>query len=298
MRGDDSVFAARRVRAWQHDVSGRTSSAWTACTGIMWPAVLLRPVCLPVLAAECRARAEAASAPRRAAARSHRGCAGDRWPGVPGRRCTWSRRALSRPALRTCPGRDLDDRLQERGAVRTGPAAVASRPAPRKGPGWHLAELAAAASWTPAAVRIYGRDTAEDLAEITCLWYGCLDVRTVGSSCPRRGHHAALVTTDWRPRRRLVERYAARGNRAGLRDAATSWAPRGPHRPAARPAHRPVRFARAHPSHHLVRRHGHDPPASQHRCAAEPWYSGSKSALERPGSGVSWRSRWPGAPAP
>ena len=84
---------------------------------------------------------------------------------------------------------------------------------PRKGPRlgtW--AEVAAAASWTPAAVRIYGRDTAEDLAEVTCLWYGCLDVRTVRVILARDAATTlALVTTDLAaPAAALVERYAAR----------------------------------------------------------------------------------------
>ena len=84
---------------------------------------------------------------------------------------------------------------------------------PRKGPRlgtW--AELAAAAAWTPAAVHIYGRDQAEDLAEVTCLWYGCLDVRTVRVILARDAATTlALVTTDLgTPAAALVERYAAR----------------------------------------------------------------------------------------
>jgi hypothetical protein len=74
------------------------------------------------------------------------------------------------------------------------------------------ADLAAAAAWTPAVVHIYGRDTAGDLAEIRCLWYGCLDVRTVRVILARDAVTTlALVTTDLAtPAAALVGRYAAR----------------------------------------------------------------------------------------
>ena len=74
------------------------------------------------------------------------------------------------------------------------------------------AELAAAATWTPVTVRIYGRSHRTDLAALTCLWYGCLHTRTVRVILAR--NHAgilALVTTDLAtPAARLIERYAAR----------------------------------------------------------------------------------------
>jgi hypothetical protein len=74
------------------------------------------------------------------------------------------------------------------------------------------AELAAAATWTPVTVRIYGRSRRADLAAITCLWYGCLHTRTVRVILAR--NHVgviALVTTDLAaPAARLIERYAAR----------------------------------------------------------------------------------------
>src|SRR4029077_20610346 len=41
------------------------------------------------------------------------------------------------------------------------------------------APLPAAARGIPATVRIYRRDQDMHLAGITCLWYGCLDTRTV-----------------------------------------------------------------------------------------------------------------------
>ena len=57
--------------------------------------------------------------------------------------------------------------------------------------------LAAAARWTPATVRIYGRDQDMSLADITCLWYGCLDTRTVRVILARSDIGLlALVSTD------------------------------------------------------------------------------------------------------
>jgi len=75
------------------------------------------------------------------------------------------------------------------------------------------AELAAAATWTPVTVRIYGRSHRTDLAARTCLWYGCLHTRTVKVILAR--NHAgvlALVTTDLATpaAAALIERYAAR----------------------------------------------------------------------------------------
>jgi hypothetical protein len=84
---------------------------------------------------------------------------------------------------------------------------------PRKGPRLGTAaDLAAAAAWTPAAMRIYRRDTPEDLAEVTCLWYGCLDTITVRVILARdQIATLALVTSDLAvPAAVLVERYAAR----------------------------------------------------------------------------------------
>ena len=61
-------------------------------------------------------------------------------------------------------------------------------------------------------MRIYGRDQGEDLAGVTCLWYGCLDVRTVRVILARDAAATlALVTTDLAASAAaLVQRYAAR----------------------------------------------------------------------------------------
>jgi hypothetical protein len=74
------------------------------------------------------------------------------------------------------------------------------------------AELAAAATWTPVTVRIYGRSHRTDLAAITCLWYGCLHTRTVRVILARSDTGVlALVTTDrTAPAAALITRYASR----------------------------------------------------------------------------------------
>ena len=73
-------------------------------------------------------------------------------------------------------------------------------------------QLAATARWTPATVRAYGRDQDIHLAGITCLWYGCLDTRTVRVILARdRTGVLALVTTDLTATpATLITRYAAR----------------------------------------------------------------------------------------
>ena len=61
----------------------------------------------------------------------------------------------------------------------------------RRGPGASLpGELAVAARQSPATVRIYGRDHDASLADITCLWRGCLDTGPLGQPGvePAHGH--------------------------------------------------------------------------------------------------------------
>ena len=135
-------------------------------------------------------------------------------------------------------------------------------------------QLAAAAAWTPATVRIYGRDQDMHLAGITCLWYGCLDTRTVRVILARSDAGLlALVTTDLAAsaaalidplRRPLVHRAGLRRRpqRPGRR--------RGPQpHPPRRRAHRPVRPAHPHPGHHLVRP-ARPQPGPHHRPPPRP----------------------------
>ena len=105
-----------------------------------------------------------------------------------------------------------------------------------------------------ATVRIYGRDQDMSLADITCLWYGCLDTRTVQVILAR--HDAgvlALVTTDLAAgAAALITRYAGRWSiEQAFADAATSWA-------RARPATAPAAPSSA---------------PSRSRCSSTPWSS-------------------------
>ena len=92
------------------------------------------------------------------------------------------------------------------------PAGTRGRPR-RKGdrlgtPG----QLAATAAWVSATVRIYRRDQDMHLADTTCLWYGCLDTRTVRVILARSDAGLlALVTTDLAASAAaLITRYAGR----------------------------------------------------------------------------------------
>ena len=80
------------------------------------------------------------------------------------------------------------------------------------------ADLAAAAAWTTARVRTYGRDQDQDLAEATCLWYGCLDTATVRVILARGARGTlALVTTDLdTPAAALIEQDQATLARVGI----------------------------------------------------------------------------------
>jgi hypothetical protein len=149
---------------------------------------------------------------------------------------------------------------------------------PRKGPRLGTpADLAAAATWTRATVHIYGRDTAEDLAEITCLWYGCLDTITVRVILARdTATTLALVTTDLTaPAAALVQRYAARwGIEQAFTDARNILGAGEARNRTRRAVQRTVPFAML--VHTLViiwyTRHGHDPADITARRAAQPWY--------------------------
>jgi hypothetical protein len=186
------------------------------------------------------------------------------------------------PALRDLPATVTWTTRLPKNAVLFAPAPPPVRKPgrpPRKGPRLGTpADLAAAAAWTPATVRIYGRDTAEDLAEITCLWYGCLDVITVRVILARDAATTlALVTTDLAaPAAALVERYAGRWSIEQAFSDARHVLGAGEARTRARKAvERTVPFAML--VHSLVitwyARHGHDPADITARRQAQPWYT-------------------------
>jgi hypothetical protein len=126
-------------------------------------------------------------------------------------------------------------------------------------------------------VHIYGRDTAEDLAEIRCLWYGCLDVRTVRVILARDAVTTlALVTTDLAASpAELVQRYAARWSiEQAFTDARHVLGAGEARNRTRRAVERTVPFAML--VHTLVitwyARHGHDPAGIAERRRAQPWY--------------------------
>jgi DDE superfamily endonuclease len=296
---DDSVFrrCGRRVfgAAWQHDGSSpaRNKLSFGTCFVTAGIVVALpfctRPVCLPVLARlhvpgkgrqgrRARRQAAAASTVTTAAALVAL-LAG----AFPGRRIDVVADAhYHGPALRALPQAVTWTTRLPKNAVLYQPAPPRVRKPgrpPRKGPRlgtW--AEMAAAAAWTPAVVRIYGRDQAEDLAEVTCLWYGCLDVIPVRVILARdTARQIALVTTDLATSAAvLVERYAARWPIEQAFTDARNVLGAGEARTRARRAvQRAVPFALL--VHTLVvlwyARHGHDPSGIAARRAAEPWYT-------------------------
>ena len=296
---DDSVFrrCGRRVcgAAGQHDGSSpaRNKLSFGTCFVTCGIVVALpfcsRPACLPVLARlhvpgrgrqgrKARRRAAAASTVTTAA-----GLVALLAGAFPGRAVHVVADAhYHGPALRDLPQNVTWTTRLPRNAVLFAPAPPRVRKPgrpPRKGRRLGTpAELAAAASWTPAVVRVYGRDQAEDLAEVTCLWYGCLDVipvRVILARDPAR--QIALVTTDLAASAAaLVERYAARWSiEQAFADARNVLGAGEARTRARRAVQRTVPFALL--VHTLVitwyARHGHDPAGIAARRAAEPWYT-------------------------
>ena len=294
---DDSVFrrCGRRVygAAWQHDGSSPArnklsfGTCFVTCGIIVTLPFCTRPVCLPVLARLHVPGKGTARKPRRQAApASTVSCAAGLVrllaAAFPGRMVHVVADAhYHGPALRDLPsGVTWTTRLPKNAVLyQLAPPRVRKpgRP-PRKGPRLGTpADLAAAAAWTPAVVRIYGRDQAEDLAGITCLWYGCLDTATVRVILARdTATTLALVTTDLAASAAaLVERYAARWSIEQAFDDARNVLGAGEARTRVRRSvERAVPFALI--VHTLVitwyARHGHDRSGIAARRAAEPWY--------------------------
>ena len=295
---DDSVFrrSGRKVwgAAWQHDGSSPARSKLsfgncfvTAGIVVRLP-FLARPACLPVLARLHVPGRGRAVKPRRQAAPASAVSAAAALVTLlagafPGRRIDVVADAhYHGPALRDLPATVTWTTRLPKNAVLFAPAPPPVRKPgrpPRKGPRLGTpADLAAAAAWTPAAVHIYGRDTAEDLAEVTCLWYGCLDVITVRVILARDAVTTlALVTTDLAaPATALVERYAGRWSIEQAFADARHVLGAGEARTRARKAvERTVPFAML--VHSLVitwyARHGHDPADITARRQAQPWYT-------------------------
>ncbi len=298
---DDSVFrrSGRKVwgAAWQHDGSSPAKSKLSYGNCFVTAGIVValpfctRPVCLPVLARLHVPGTGRAVKPRRQAApASAVSCAVNLVRllagAFPGRLVHVVADAhYHGPALKDLPAGVTWTTRLPRNAVLYAPAPPRVRKPgrpPRKGPRLGTpADLAAAATWTRAAVHIYGRDTAEDLAEITCLWYGCLDVITVRVILARDADTTlALVTTDLAaPAAALVERYAGRwGIEQAFSDARTVLGAGEARTRVRRAVQRTVPFALL--VHTLViiwyARHGHDPSGIDARRAAEPWYTSKR----------------------
>jgi SRSO17 transposase len=138
-------------------------------------------------------------------------------------------------------------------------------------------QLAAATGWLPATVRIYRRDQDIHLAGITCLWYGCLDTRTVRVILARSDAGLlALVTTDLAATPAgLIERYAARWSiEQAFADARNVLGAGEARNRGRRAVERTVPFALL--VHTLVitwyAAHGHSPARITARRRAQPWY--------------------------
>jgi hypothetical protein len=297
---DDSVFprAGRKVygAAWQHDGSSpaRDKLSFGTCFVTAGIVVALpfctRPVCLPVLArlhvpgkgkarGKARKRDPAPASTVTVAAGLVALLAG----AFPGRVVHVVADAhYHGPALRGLPpGVTWTTRLPRNAVLYALAPPRVRKPGrpPRKGRRLGTpAGLAAAATWTAARVRIYGRDQDTQLAEVTCLWYGCLDTIQVRVILARRsGRQIALVTTDLAaPAATLIQRYAARWSiEQAFADARTILGAGEARNRTRRAVERTVPFALL--VHTLVviwyARHGHDPADINDRRATQPWYT-------------------------
>jgi len=295
----DSVFrrCGRKVHGagWQHDGSAPSRSKISFGTCFVTAGIVValpfctRPVCLPVLARlnipRNRARArgrhgwQPGSKVSQAAALVTRLAAA-----FPGRRLhvaagayyhgsqvkdlpasvTWTCRLMANAVLYALPP---ERRPGTRGRPRLRGARLGT-----------AADLAAAAHWAPARVRAYGKDKRIRLAEVTCLWYGCLRTRTVRVIISRDDDgDLALVTTDLHtPAAALAERYAARWSIEQAFSDIRNVLGGGQARNRARAAvERTVPFTML--IHTLVicwyARHGHHGNDIARRREAQPWYT-------------------------
>lgn len=296
---DDSVFprSGRRVcgAAWQHDGSSPARNKLSFGTCFVTAGIIValpfcsRPVCLPVLARlHVPAKGKARKPRKRDAAPASMVSAAVALVTLLAR--AFPDRAVHvvadahyhGPALRGLPQNVTWTTRLPRNAVLhdLAPPRVRKpgRP-PRKGRRLGTpADLAAAAAWAAATVHIYGRDQAQALAEVTCLWYGCLDTVTVRVILARTARATlALVSTDLdTPAAALVERYAARWEIEQAFSDARNVLGAGEARTRVRRAvERAVPFALL--VHTLVilwyARHGYDRSDIEDRRAAEPWYA-------------------------
>jgi hypothetical protein len=301
---DDTLFrrSGRKVHAagWFHDGAAKGPKNSRVGWGNSWVVAGLvvhlpftdRPVCLPVAAALCTKHspskqvlacqlvtAIAAAVPGRAV---H--VVADAWyAGADGA----GGATIGAARARGLPeGVTLTSRLRTNAALQAIAEPIpGARGRPRR-IGAKLgtpAKLAAAATWTTAPVRRYGRTDTVDLADVTCLWYGVYRSRAVRvilvsepESTATAGYHLALVSTDLTsPAEQIVARYAARWSIEVAFEDAKQITGVGQARNRTRTAvERTVPFGLFVQS--LVvcwyALHGHHPDLASQRRAAQPWY--------------------------
>jgi hypothetical protein len=297
---DDSVFrrSGRKVHGagWQYDGSSPSQNklsfgtCFVTCGIVVRLPFCTRPVCLPVLARlvlpgkkpQVKNRKKAVPAPgtKVSAATALVTLLAAAFPGRPIH--VVADAAYHGPAIKHLPPAvTWTCRLRANAVLYDlappRPPGTRGRPR-RKGdrlgtPG----QLAAATGWLSATVRIYRRDQDMHLADITCLWYGCLDTRTVRVILARSDAGLlALVSTDLTASAAaLIERYAARWSiEQAFADARNVLGAGEARNRARRAVERTVPFALL--VHTLVitwyARHGHSPARVTARRHAEPWY--------------------------
>jgi DDE superfamily endonuclease len=297
---DDSVFrrSGRKVygAGWQYDGSSPSQNklsfgtCFVTCGIVVRLPFCTRPVCLPVLArlilpgkkprVKNRKKAAPASGTKVSAAAELVTLLAATFPGRAIH--VVADAAYHGPAIKHLPAAvTWTCRLRANAVLYSlappRPPGTRGRPR-RKGdrlgtPG----QLAAAAGWLSATVRIYRRDQDMSLADITCLWYGCLDTRTVRVILARSDAGLlALVTTDLAAgAAALIERYAARWSiEQAFADARNILGAGEARNRARRAVERTVPFALL--VHTLVitwyAQHGHTPARVTARRHAQPWY--------------------------
>jgi DDE superfamily endonuclease len=300
---DDSLFrrSGRTVHGagWQYDGSSpfqdkvSFGTCFVTCGIVARLPFCTRPVCLPVLArlvlpgktkipARARKRKKAAPAPgtKVSAAADLVTQLAAAFPGRPVH--VVADAAYRGPALKQLPPAVTWTCRLHANAVLYAlapPRTPGTRGRPRR-KGDRLGtprQLAATARWTPATVRAYGRDQDIHLADITCLWYGSLDTRTVRVILARdRAGLLALVTTDLDTgAAALVERYAARWSiEQAFADARNILGAGEARNRARRAVERTVPFALLTSTLIITwyARHGHHRAAPAARRHAQPWY--------------------------
>jgi plasmid stabilization system protein ParE len=294
---DDSVFrrSGRKIygAGWQYDGSSPSQNklsfgtCFVTCGIVVHLPFCTRPVCLPVLArlvlpgkeARVKNRKKAAPAPGTKVSAAA-GLVALLAAAFPGRAIdVVADAAYHGPAIKHLPPAVTWTCRLRANAVLHGlapPRTPGTRGRPRR-KGDRLGtpgQLAAAARWVPATVRIYRRDQDMHLADITCLWYGCLDTRTVRVILARSDAGLlALVTTDLAASAAaLITRYAGRWSIEQAFADARNVLGAGQARNRAR--ERTGAFALL--IHTLVivwyARHGHSPARITARRHAQPWY--------------------------